>query len=68
MDARSLGLDEPSPDCVTDQISSYVQVKFLHNPGAVGFRCFHANVQTGRDLFGGFAFGNQLQSLPLPVA
>jgi hypothetical protein len=63
-----LGLDDASPDRVTNQISSCMEVEFRHDPGAVRFCCFYANVQSNRDLFVGFAFGNQLQNLPFPGA
>src|SRR5439155_79738 len=64
-DLGRLGLDQATPNRVTDEARRLVDLELLHDPGPVGLRGLHADPEELGDLLGRLAFGHQLQHLPL---
>src|ERR1700676_1355461 len=59
------GLDDTVTDGVEDESGGLVNIQLLHEPGAMRFGGFYADAKQGGYIFGGFAFGDQLEDLPL---
>jgi len=53
--ARS-GLDQAAANGVANQTGRLMDIKLLHEPRSVGFRCLYADPQVRRDIFGGLSF------------
>src|SRR5258705_7268937 len=60
-----LGRDPPLANGVAYKIGGVVYVELLHQPAAMNLRRFDADVQDFRNLFGRFAFADELEHLPL---
>ena len=62
---KGLRWDDAASDGVADQAGRFMNVEFLHEPGAVRLCGFHTNAEDGGSIFGRLALGNQLKHLTL---
>ena len=62
----SVNLNDAVSHGVECEIRDGVQVKFPHQVGAVRFRCFNAQAESGSNLFGSLALGDELDHFAFP--
>src|SRR5207253_8355198 len=58
-------LDNPIAHCIAGQIGDGMQTKLTHQVGAMGLRCFDAEIEGHSDFLAGLPLGEQLNDLAL---